>query len=198
MKDFFSRMAKRALLSAAIMSLAACTTVTLAPAGTYAVGNNHVTLGQPWNDISVLSRGMPKEAKLLSLDGPLLNRLYLVSALPVGGRLTPSPSKEAPTPALAANLSTRERVEFVVDSVSAMGYQHVESANLRPAKFGATDAVRIDLTGVTKEGLDMRGTALIAATGDNLHLILYLAPAEHYFAASLPEVESIMAKATIG
>src|SRR6201999_3087989 len=92
---------KRAVLAATMLSLTACVSVTLVPAGNYAVGANQVVLGQNWNDISVLFPGMPKEAKLLSLDGPLLNRLYVVSALPVGGSLVRAPSKDKPSPTTA-------------------------------------------------------------------------------------------------
>lgn len=193
----FRRLITSFVLIAAPLSLTACVAITLVPAGDYAVGQDHLILGQAWNDISVMAPGLPKQAKLLSIDGPLLNRLYVVSALPSGEALVRAPSKETPTPVTAANMSSRERVEFVVDSIAAMGYQHVESDNLRPAKFGAIDGVRVDVTAKTKEGLDIRGTALIAASGNKLHLILYLAPAEYYYQASLPEVESIMSNARL-
>ena len=58
--------------------------------------------------------------------------------------------------------------------------------------------MRFDLTARTAEGLEVSGTAQVAQKDDKLFLILYLAPTEHYFAALLPEVESVMNSMRIG
>ena len=39
---------------------------------------------------------------------------------------------------------------------------------------------------------------MIAERGGKTYVLLYLAPAEHYFDASLAEVEAIMASARLG
>lgn len=188
-----------AIVGAAALILAACATVSSAPVGAYEVGSDYrVTLGHEWSNISAIMPGRSKKVHLLSVDGPLLNRLYLTDGLTPGEYMLKPARKERPTPTYKANMAPTELVEFVADSVAALDYQRVETANLRPTKFGDASGIRFDLTAQTAEGLDMAGTATVAESGGRLYVILYVAPKEHYFAAGLPEVEQIMASARRG
>ena len=130
------------------------------------------------------------------MDGPLLNRLYLTDGLSPGEYLVKPPKSDHATPPYHERMSPTELVEFISDSVSAQGYAKVESLNLRPAQFRGVSAIRFDLTAVTDAGLNMQGTGEVAEISGKLFVMLYLAPQEHYFAANLPEVESIFASAT--
>lgn len=180
------------LIALAASALSACVTVTAAPTGAYKVGADYqVNLSHDWSDVSNIMVGRPKSVHLLSVDGPLLNRLYLSEGLIPGDFLVKPASKEQPTPTYRAGMTVREQVEFVADSVGALDYLRAETSNLRPAKFGDVDAVRFDITAKTKDGLDMAGAGEVAQTGGKLYVILYLAPAEHYYAAELSEVEAI-------
>lgn len=187
-----------ASLVAASLSLGACISIGDVPAGDFASGANKVTLGRQWSEVSSLMTGRAKEMRVLSVDGPLLNRLYIVDGLPEGGWLIKAASKDKPSPVVRKAMSARERIEFVADNVAAFGYQDVQTARPRPAKAGEVDAVRFDLTARTPEGLEISGTAQVAQKDDKLYLILYLAPTEHYFAALLPEVETVMGSMRIG
>lgn len=181
---------------AAALALAACASITPVPPGPYRVGSGQeVTVGRTWSDVSALWSARPKKVRLLSVDGPLLNRLYVSDGLAPGDSLVRAQAKELPTPVVRADMSASERIEFVADSVAALEYQRVETANPRPARFGQAPAVRFDLSARTSEGLDIQGAALVAEHGGKLYVILYLAPAEHYFAAGASEVEAIMASA---
>ena len=189
----------RAIAAAAtLLALAACATVASAPAGRYKVGEDYaVTLGREWSDISLIVAARPPNVHLLSIDGPQLNRLFLADGIAEGGYFVKPASKEAPTPTYRAGLSQSELIEFVIDSVAALGLERPESVNPRPASFGAADGLRFDLTAKTAGGLDISGTSLVAERGGKLHVMLYLAPAEHYYAATLPEVEHVMSTATL-
>ena len=186
------------LAAVSLLALQACTSVGSVPSGAYSVGKSQVELGRAWSNVSSLVPGLAKEAKVLSVDGPLLNRLYVVSGLRKGTSLVRAPSKDRPMPLVRANMSSNERIEFVADTVAAMGYLRVETVRPRPGKMGVQDAVRFDLTARTPEGLDISGAAVVTEIEGNVFLILYLAPTEHYFQALLPEVERIMANAKIG
>ncbi|WP_332771290.1 hypothetical protein [Phenylobacterium sp.] len=194
------RNALRAVLPAlAVLSLAACATITPAPAGPLKVGSGaNVTLGRQWSDISLVMPGRHKKVRVLSIDGPLLNRLYLTDGLAPGDYLIKPLAKERPTPLVRADMSATERMEFVTDSISAMDYQRVTLAKPRPAKLGEASGVRFDVSAQTAEGLEIKGVAAVAETGGKIYVILYLAPAEHYFAATLPEAEAVMASARVG
>ncbi len=192
--------ALRLCATAAMMAaLAGCTTITLAPAGPLAVsGGYSVTLGRNWSDASILWAGRPSHARMLTIDGPALNQLYITDGLAPGEALVRAVRAETRTPTYRANMSPTELVEFVSDSVSLFGYQRVTTRNLRPGQFAGGEAIRFDIAAQTRPGLDINGTALIAEHGGKLYLILYLAPAEHYYGASLAEVEQIMGSVRMG
>lgn len=186
----------RASLLTAALALSACATSSLS--GAYAPGKAYaVTLGQNWSDITQLMRARSPNVKLLSIDGPYLNRLYLASALKPGDYMLRPERDETPTPIYRADMADTELVEFIADNVSALGYLRPETSNLRPQNFGAARGVRFDIAAQTSEGLNMSGTALVARQGENLNAMLYLAPSEHYYAAHLPDVENVFASAAL-
>lgn len=196
------RSLKKAVVLAALMAagpiLAGCVTVTAAPAGAFQVGSAYsVTLGHAWNDISQIMVGRPANVRLLSLDGPLLNRLYLTDGLAPGQFLVKPASAEQPTPTYRAGMSSTELVEFVSDSVAALGYQRVETGAISPGPFAGVEGLRIALTAKTSEGLDLSAKAAVAEHGGRLYVILYVAPSEHYFAAHAAEAEAIMSSARL-
>lgn len=180
-----------------LLGLSACATVTSAPAGPYAVGSHGVTLGREWSDISVIMPWRPKNVRLLSIDGPFLNRLYIADGLKSGEFLVKPLAKERPTPIWKSGMTPTEQIEFVADSVAALDFQRVETANPRPVEVGGAQGLRVDLSAKTADGLNISGVAQLAESHDRLFVILYLAPTEHYFAAHGVEVEKVMASARI-
>ncbi|HEX7884665.1 MAG TPA: hypothetical protein VF474_01695 [Phenylobacterium sp.] len=183
------------LAAGVLLGLAACQSIPAVPAGPMTLGAAEVTLGREWSNVSALLPGANKKVTVLSIDGPLLNRLYVTDGLAVGDSLVKKAAKEKPTPKLRAGMNSSERMEFVADSIAAMGYQRVETTKPRPARFGGEMAVRFDLSARTEDGLEVRGAALAAETGGKSYFVIYMAPGEHYFEASLPEVEAVMASA---
>jgi hypothetical protein len=178
------------------MGLAGCAAISDVPPGPLPLADAHkVTLGREWSDVTKVVPHA-KDVRVLSIDGPLLNRLYIAQGLQPGEGLIPPASKEHPVPAFHTDMGPGDFAEFVADSVTALGYQRVETSKLRAAKFGANNGVRLDLSAKTESGLDMEGTAEIAKANGKLYMILYIAPAEHYYAATLPDVEAILASAT--
>lgn len=184
-----------AALGAAVL-LAGCSPITLAPAGVYKVGAGTVTLDRPWNDISGMWVGRPDKVRLLSLDGPLLNRLYVTDGLESGDSIVRSPRRETRTPVYADAMSVTEQVEFVGESVTALGYERVATSGVRPVELNGQRAVRFDIEAATGEGLDIRGIGQAAKRDGKLYVAIYLAPAEHYFEAARPSAESAMGGVT--
>lgn len=167
-----------------------------AVSGAYNKGGDYsVALGRPWSDISSMLPNRPPNVRMLSIDGPLLNRLYLAGLRPGQSLLKPS-DRDTPIPTYRADMNDSEMVEFVIDCV-ALEYQSPEATSLRPQNFGAAPGVRFDITTRTSSGLNMSGSALVARAGDRLNLVLFLAPSEHYYGALLADVEAIMASATL-
>lgn len=188
-----------AVLLTLSLSLVGCAAVTSVPAGPMALGAGQVTLGRAWSDISLIMPARSKKVHLLSLEGPLLNRLYVTEGMKAGDYMIRPLAKELPTPTVRADMSMSEQIEFLADSVAAMDYIHVETSHPRPVMFGASRGVRIDITAETRDGLEIKGVGTVARdSAGQLYVILYLAPAEYYFDAGLAEVESIIATARAG
>jgi hypothetical protein len=184
---------------ALLLGVAGCAGVTSTPAGPMKLGGGQVTLGREWSDISQIMPARSKKVRLLSIEGPLLNRLYLTEGLIAGDYMIKAAAKERPTPTVRTDMSVSEEIEFVADSVSAMDYLHVETSHPRPLKFGAAPGVRFDIAASTKDGLEIRGVGAVArGAKGQIYVILYLAPAEHYFDATLADVESVIASAQAG
>jgi len=181
------------------LALVACApTAKLAASGAFAAPSAYsVTLGRNWSDVTPITPQQPRNVRLLSIDGVALNRLHIASAIKPGEGLLAPLGRDSRVPVFRADMTETEIVEFVVDSVAAMGYQRPEPANLRAANFGTAPGVRFELTTQTSEGLAVGGTALLARVGDDLHVLVFLAPNEHYLGAAMPEVEAIFSSVAL-
>jgi hypothetical protein len=84
-------------------------------------------------------------------------------------------------------------MDLVVRTLGKKGLVNVRSSDLAPAPFGGTTGFRFSLTMATSQGLEMRGVALAAQRNGKLDLLLFIAPAEYYFARDLPVVERVFA-----
>lgn len=191
------RATRRGVLTAALSGVvvAGCASSSGLRSGAYTnVGTFNITLPREWSDITFMLPNRPRHMRMLSIDGPLLNRLYLASLEPGESLLRPR-DRDTPRPTYRADMSDNELVEFVTDCV-AVEYQSPEAGALRPQTFAGQPGVRFDLTAQTAEGLNISGTSLVARASDRLHMLLFLAPSEHYYGAMLPEIETIFAGAT--
>lgn len=186
---------RRSLFVAAAGSalLAGCATIKLAPAGTFKGGNLAVTLSRPWSDLS--ATGMqPPGVHLLTIDGVMLNQLYVATIEP-GGSLIKIADRDTPRPTYRSDMGDTEMVEFVIDTLATFGYQEPTSTALRPQQLAGQPGVRFDITCRTQPGLNIAGTALVARSGNDLNLLLFLAPAEHYYGAFASDVDAVFASA---
>lgn len=186
------RLASVLVIGASALCLQACVSIKLAPAGAYRAGDGTYTLGQNWNDMTGLG-GLPRGINLLTMDGPLLNRVYLSGGIADGKSMVRSYVKEKPTPVYRKGASGSEQVEFVADSVAAMGgYLAVETSGVRRAEVAGRQGIQFDLTARTTDGLNISGLGQVVVINDKLYVALYLAPTEHYFDANLAEVKGVL------
>jgi len=84
-------------------------------------------------------------------------------------------------------------MELLVANLSKAGAQDVQTAALKPAKFGSRDGFAFNLSFVSKDGLNMRGEALATQRNGKLDMLLYTAPDEYYFAHRQADVEQLFA-----
>lgn len=183
--------ARRALLLSAF-SAAGCASLRDPAPGVFRVGDGlSVRLDRVWSDFTPSGA---RRMRLLSQNGPTLDRLYLVGGLKPGEGLTNRPRGAGLYKSASA---AKELPAFIAASVNALGFTVPALSSCRPAPFGGATGWRIDIATTTGDGLAFSGAALYAQTGERLNVILYLAATEHYFAAGLASVEAIMASAIL-
>lgn len=189
---------RRGLLTAAAASslVAGCVAIPLVKAGSYQARGTAfaVTLVRPWSDMTTIS-AQPRGVRVLSLDGLQLNQLYIASIAPQDS-LVRVMDRDTPRPTYRTDMGETELVEFVVDCLATLKYQDPQSANLRPQTLAGASGVRFEIDTKTESGLNISGTALVARAGDNLHLLMFLAPSEHYYGALSQEIDGVFASAT--
>ena len=187
--------------AAAVLALvlSACASgPTLAPKGAFASGKNAVALDRDWSlyPAGLIMSGMGPKTKLLTLDGPLLNRLYVSDGLGTGDPLFVSPTKgdttSNPAPRGKANMSLSEQIEYVSTAIGTLDYQKVQTSAPKPVAVGGAKGVRFEVTAKTSEGLNIRGLAQAVSKDGLNYYVVYLAPDNHYYAASLPAVLAAM------
>ncbi len=179
--------------------LGACATgPTLAPKGAFASGKDTVTLDRDWSlyPAGLIMTGMGPKTKLLTLDGPLLNRLYVSDGLGADDPLFISPTKgdssSNPAPRGKANMSLSEQIEYVATAIGTLDYQKVQTSAPKPVTVGGAKGVRFEITAKTSDGLNVHGLAQAVSKGGLNYYVVYLAPDNHYYNASLPAVQAAM------
>jgi len=177
-----------------VLLLSACATgPTLAPKGAFTQGKNSVALDRDW---SLYPTGMGPKTKMLTLDGPMLNRLYVSDGLDANTPLFVSPTKgdtaSNPAPRGKANMSLSEQIEYVATAVGALDYQKIETSAPKPVTIGDAKGVRFEIRAKTSEGLNIRGLAQAVSKSGLNYYVVYLAPESHYYATSLAAVQATM------
>jgi hypothetical protein len=187
---------RRLIWTAAAAPLAACATgATLASRGAYKAGSISISLSRDWSDLTSVMGAHAPGMHCLTVNGPLLDRLYVVT-LDHDESLFPPRDKNTPAIKFRPDMTDSELVEFVVDSL-AQPFERPESQALRPQNFGATPGVRFDIATRTQEGLLFSGTALVARANGKFNGLIFLAPSEYYYGSLSSDIESILGSAQL-
>jgi len=186
-----SVIARRTFLFTAFAAAAGASMRDPAP-GVYRVGDDSIVqIDHVWSDFT---RSGARKLRLLSQNGPTLDRLYLVGGLKPGEGLTNRPRGAG----VVKSDSTAEDLHaFIVVSVDALGFTTSVLSNHRPAPLAAADGWRVDIATATSDGLALSGAEPYAQKADRLSAILCLVKTEQYFADGWHLVEAIMASATL-
>ncbi len=191
-----SRQLTGLLAGVAMLALAGCVeTMSAVPAGPMdGDAGFMVTLHDDWtrvpSSINLITRG-----DLLTKDGLALNQLHLMSL--EDGQSLVRAARGADVPVYRAGMSALEQVDLVTASLQRLKYADVTTANVRPQDFDGVEGTRFDISGKFQSGLSFRSDVAMAETGDRLHVVLFLAPAGHYYAASAGEVVDIIENAQL-
>lgn len=187
------RLARTLLLAMLVAGLAACSAAGgrlvrpgLNPAG----GKLMIDSRMEWTRVATASR-----YQLWTMDGELLNRLYLVPNVRekefifLGGRQT----RRRPDGAFyQRGLRPDELRDLVLDGLRAAGTVDVQSSDLRPARFGDRDGLRFEFSLANEEGLRFKGMAAAFEQDKGLSLAIFMAPAEYYYPRDADKVSAML------
>ena len=168
--------------------LAGCATYRLIEPGRTAVGDLYTV--EPQISWSSTRTG---KIELWTVDGHGLQALRFVNGIADGEGLFGGKRKDdKKMPTFRKNMTIPEIMEFVVDSVALQGADRVESAALRPYKFGNAQGFRFELSYVSSKGLEGQGTVVGTVAQGRLYLIVYSGTRVYYYPKYKDHVERII------
>ena len=130
------------------------------------------------------TRATTNRFQLWTMDGELLNLLYLIPTVREGDYifLGQRESKRRPdAPYYHRGLREDEIRDLVTDGLLGAGFIGVQGTNLRPANFGGHAGMRFDVSMANPEGLAYQGLVAAFEHDKGLALAIFIAPREYYF-----------------
>lgn len=179
------------LLSLFALLLAACASGAplVTPGRTTAGGDLSIDAGMEWTRM-----GTPRE-QLWTIDGPLLNSLYLVPTVREGEFifLGQKQTKRRPDGAFYhRGMRPDELRDLIADGMRATGAVNVTTSNLRPISFGGREGLRFEMTLDSESGLKYRAMAAAFEHDKGLALALFYAPVEYYYPRDEAKVNAML------
>ena len=204
-----NRFAKLALLTAAAIGLQACSSLGAGESGfsTYAPVNvKRVSVGdgtlsvappRPWNRVRPISYADIRVVEDWTLNGPYLDGISFVSGLKndrylVYQRRTTSQQ----VPKFRSNMTPPE-IAAMLESLFRVrgGAIEFRTLGIAPRPFLGTNGFQYDFEHLDSDELWRKGRAVGTVIDGRLYLILLDAARSHYYAATLPDFEAIVASA---
>jgi hypothetical protein len=186
------RTLRRLLLTCMLFALTACSTggVLVKPGPTIASGKLMIDSEMEWTRLYTGTR-----YQLWSIDGELLNRLYLIPSVRekeyifLGGRET----KRRPDGAFYhRGLRPDELRDLILDGLRAAGTVNIEARDLRPVTFGNHEGLRFEFSLANEEGLRYQGMAAAFEHEKGLSLAIFMAPTEYYYPRDEAKVSKML------
>jgi hypothetical protein len=141
------------------------------------------------------TRATTNRAQLWTMDGELLNLLYLIHTVKEGEYifLGQKQSKRRPNGAYYHHGMREDEIrDLIVDGLFGAGFVGVQATHLRPANFGGREGLRFDFSMTNPEGLAYQGYAAAFEHEKGLALVLFLAPSEYYFPRDSEKVSKML------
>ena len=162
--------------------LSSCSTVSgtskLVSPGQNRAGHLYLQSEMEW------TRGATSRYQMWTMDGELLNLLYLIPTVREGDYifLGQRESKRRPdAPYYHRGMREDEIRDLVDDGLLRAGFVGVDATILRPDDFGGREGLRFEVSMTTSEGLAYQGMVAAFEHEDGLALVIFIAPSEYYF-----------------
>jgi hypothetical protein len=200
-----------ALAALAALGLSACSSLGAGEYGysSYALvrvhrvnvgdGSLSVVAPRPWNRHRSILWADVQDVEDWTLNGPYLDGISFVSGLK-SGRYLIRQSKRADqqVPKFRSDMTPPEIVAMLESLYRVKGGAiDFRTLSLQPRPFLGTNGFQLDYEHLDSDELWRKGRAVGAVINGQLYLILYDAARSHYYAAALPDFESIVGSAQL-
>ena len=179
--------------------LAGCTTFSKAPA-TEVQQIGGVFSVQPTVVWSVASKG---NNQTWTINGPALDAVAFFTNIKGGSPFranlndaaaVSTPPADNSAPKFSTDMTATDVVDLYESELVDQGYSQIEIRRLRPHQISGRDAFRFEYSAFNSGGLAKKGMVIgLIDAEKGLNLVVYEAAAEHYYDASLPAAEGILA-----
>lgn len=191
------------------LALAACSSVgggsigyggySLVRAEEVRVGDNSLAVTPPreWNRISARVFTDIRAVEDWTQNGPYLDGISFVTGLKDGKALVVQRSRDdRQVPKFRSNMTPFE-IAAMLESFYRVRGGAVEftTLSLAPRQFLGTNGFQFDFEHLDGDEVRRRGRAVGAVIEGRLYLVLFDAARSHYFPASLPDFEAVVASA---
>jgi hypothetical protein len=206
-----SKHKKSAALAAAVMALSACSSIG---AGEYGfsdyslvrvrrveVGNGRMTVAapRPWNRHRPILFEDIRAVEDWTLNGPLLDGMSFVTGLRSGKSLIRQRrTTSQQVPAFRYNMTPPE-IAAMIESLYRVrgGAVDFRTLSLQPRPFLGANGFQLDYEHLDDDELWRRGRGVGAVIDGKLYLIVLDAAKSHYYDATLPDFETVVASAQL-
>lgn len=131
------------------------------------------------------------EPETWTIDGPSLQAVRFINGIRSDKPLIRSAEQQR-FPVFRMDMTESEIMEFILDSLFLLGFNNLESRDLRPIAFGSHEGFRFEFSYLARDGLEEEGLVAGAVIERRLYLILYTGVRRHYYPKYLDHVEHII------
>jgi hypothetical protein len=157
--------------------------------------------GDSWNQAPrEFTPAARTESKVLTQNGTLLDRIMIIPAVPGGEHLFRQISKSQALPVFESNMLPNEIEELTESSIVKLfgeGGVVVETANLRPHRYGDNRGVLFDMEVTVSDGPDYKGFVGALVVSEKLYLIFFLGAEPYYYEKYQDEALKIIKNARV-
>ena len=163
------------------------------------VGNNSLAVTPPreWNKISARVFTDIRDVEDWTQNGPYLDGISFVTGLKDGKELVYQRRREdRQVPKFRANMTPFE-IAAMIESLYRVrgGAVDFKTVSLTPRSFLGANGFQYDFEHLDTDEVRRKGRAVGAVIDGKLYLMLFDAARSHYFNASLPDFEAMVASA---
>lgn len=191
----------RIALALVAFSITGCmVSYTLVPAAEESlVGGNDlvVTPTIAWNALP-MNYGQTKWDETWTRNGPLLDTVAFVGGLPDGETLLKQKKKDdQKVPVFHADMTPQDLVSMMEASYRVRGITVFEVESVDPVDFLSGKGLKVHYQYAPNDGISKKGVCVARIVDSKLYVIKLEGVSSHYFDASVPEFDHLVASARL-